>query len=170
MKALYTHRVTRHKIGEVAAIRVERPQALAEFMAGIVEGATQESMFAVAFDGRNNVISVDEIYKGTATGTSVRISELFKPLIVLGGVGLAVVHNHPSGDPEPSEQDIEITSEIIRAGRILDIEVLDHLVIGDGGKFTSIRSQQPSLWDGDVDGDIRGDFSAQLAKMLGDSN
>jgi DNA repair protein RadC len=170
VKALYSHRVTRHKIGEIAQVRVERPQALADFMAGIFEGATQESMYAVAFDGRNNVISVDEIYKGTATGTSVRISELFKPLIVLGGVGLAIVHNHPSNDPEPSEEDINITAEIIRAGRVLDVEVLDHLVIGEAGRFTSIRSQRPSLWDGDGDSDMRGDFSAQLAKMLGDSN
>lgn len=163
MKALYSHRVTRHKIGEIAQVRVERPQALADFMAGIFDGATQESMYAVSFDGRNNVISVDEIYKGTATGTSVRISELFKPLIVLGGVGLAIVHNHPSSDPEPSEEDVMITAEIIRAGRILDVEVLDHLVIGDHGRFTSIRSERPSLWDADGEGD----FGSQLAQMLG---
>lgn len=167
MKALYSHRVTRHKIGEIAQVRVERPQALADFMAGIFDGATQESMYAVSFDGRNNVISVDEIYKGTATGTSVRISELFKPLIVLGGVGLAIVHNHPSSDPEPSDEDIKITAEIIRAGRILDVEVLDHLVIGEAGRFTSIRSQRPSMWDADSDGGIDGDFREHLAAMLG---
>ncbi len=166
MKKLYEHRVTRHKIGEMATTRVERPQALADFMAGIVEGATQESMFAVAFDGRNNVISVDEIYKGTATGTSVRIAELFKPVIVLGGVGIAVVHNHPSGDPEPSNEDIKITEEIVKAGQILDITILDHLVIGTDGKFTSIRSQNPSMFEPDQEPD----FGTQLAAMLGSNN
>lgn len=149
MKKLYEHRVTRHKIAEVATARVESPRSLHQFMAPIVEGDTQESMFAVAFDGRNNVISVDRIYTGTATGTSVRIAELFKPVVVLGGVGIAIVHNHPSGDPEPSTEDIKITEEIIRAGQILDITILDHLVIGDSDRFTSIRSQNPSMFEGD---------------------
>ena len=165
MKRLYEHRVTRHKIGEMPSARVESPKVLAEFMAGFVDGATQESMFAIAFDGRNNVISVDEIYKGTATGTSVRISELFKPVIVLGGVGIALVHNHPSGDPEPSKEDIKITEEIVKAGKILDITILDHLVIAESGKFVSIRSQHPNMFE-----PVQEDFHSQLESMLSATN
>lgn len=167
MKSIYGHRVTRHKIGEIATARVESPKSLADFMAPIVEGQTQESMFAVAFDGRNNVLSVDEIYKGTATGTSIRIGELFKPLIVLGGVGVALVHNHPSGDPEPSEEDYKVTKAIVDAGNILDVTVLDHLVIGEGGKFVSIRSQRPSMFDGDAEVP---DFPQELVKLLNHDN
>jgi DNA repair protein RadC len=63
----------------------------------------------------------------------------------LGGVGFALVHNHPSGDPEPSEEDVRLTAEVVAAARLLDLELLDHLVIGHG-RWSSIRSQRPSVW------------------------
>jgi len=78
----------------------------------------------------------------------VRIADLFRLAVNIGGVGLVVLHNHPSGDPEPSEQDIQLTREIIRAARVLDIEFLDHLVYGGASeeKYYSIRAANSELW------------------------
>jgi len=94
------------------------------------------------------MIGYEKIYQGTATGTSVRIADLFRLAVNIGGVGLVVVHNHPSGDPEPSEQDMQLTLEIIKAARLLDIEFLDHLVYGGASeqKFYSIRAANSELW------------------------
>ena len=62
-----------------------------------------------------------------------------------GGVGFGLVHNHLSGDPEPSEGDLRLTAEVVAAARLLDLEFLDHLVIGHG-RWVSIRSQRPAIW------------------------
>jgi DNA repair protein RadC len=90
------------------------------------------------------------VYSGTATGTSVRIAELFRYAMASGGVGIVLVHNHPSGDPEPSLEDLKLTREVLKAANIMDIEFLDHLVVADGG-YTSIRSQNPSIWTDEVE-------------------
>jgi DNA repair protein RadC len=62
------------------------------------------------------------------------------------GVGMVLVHNHPSGDHQQSDEDARLTFDVIKAARLLDIEMLDHLVIGKDG-FTSIRSNQPGMWE-----------------------
>ncbi|MEI6271261.1 MAG: JAB domain-containing protein, partial [Chloroflexota bacterium] len=90
-------------------------------------------------------VTLHKVYVGTATGTSVRIAEILRPVLDAGGVGFAVVHNHPSGDPEPSEEDVRLTAEVAAAARLLDLEFLDHLVIG-GDRWVSIRSQRPTIW------------------------
>jgi DNA repair protein RadC len=105
-----------------------------------------ESLWVMTLDGRNGLMGVEQVYSGTATGTSVRIGELFRYAVSAGGCGIVLVHNHPSGDAEPSEEDIKLTKEVIAASRVLDIEILDHLVIGAGGAYRSIRSENQSLW------------------------
>ncbi len=138
--------VVRHAIADAAPFRVERPAAAVELFREDAERLTQESLWVMTLDGRNGLTGIERVYTGTATGTSVRIGELFRYAIATGGVGIVLVHNHPSGDPEPSDEDVRLTSEVIAAAQLLDIQVLDHLVIG-GDKFTSIRSQRGSLWE-----------------------
>jgi DNA repair protein RadC len=96
-------------------------------------------------DGRNGLLGIDQVYTGTATGTSVRIGELFRYAVAVGGVGIVLVHNHPSGDAQPSNEDVNLTKEAIAASKLLDIEVLDHLVIGESS-YESIRTANGSLW------------------------
>ena len=110
------------------------------------ERMTQESLWVMTLDGRNGLMGIERVYTGTATGTSVRIGELFRYAVSAGGVGIVLVHNHPSGDPEPSDEDVRLTSEVIAAAQLLDIQVLDHLVVA-ADKFTSIRSQRGELWE-----------------------
>ena len=138
--------VVRHAIAEAAPFRVERPIAAVELFREDAERLTQESLWVMTLDGRNGLMGIERVYTGTATGTSVRIGELFRYAVAAGGVGIVLVHNHPSGDPEPSDEDVRLTGEVIAAAQLLDIQVLDHLVVA-ADKFTSIRSQRGELWE-----------------------
>jgi DNA repair protein RadC len=138
--------VVRHEIAEAQPYRVERPVAAVELFRADADRLTQESLWVMTLDGRNGLMGIERVYQGTATGTSVRIGELFRYAVAAGGCGIVVVHNHPSGDAQPSDEDIRLTSEVIAASKLLDIEILDHLVIGAGGAYRSIRSENQSLW------------------------
>jgi len=125
--------------------RVQSPADLAALATPLLARREQEELHVAVVDGRNGLLGLHQVYVGTATGTSVRIAELLRPVIDGGGVGFALVHNHPSGDPEPSEEDLRLTVEVAAAARLLDLEFLDHLVIGRG-RWASIRSQRPTIW------------------------
>jgi len=125
--------------------RVQAPADLAAIAQPIFGRSAQEQLHIAIVDGRNGLLELRHVYTGTATGTSVRIGELLRPVLEAHGVGFAAVHNHPSGDPEPSDEDLRLTSELLAAARLLDIEFLDHLVIGHG-RWVSIRSKQPTIW------------------------
>jgi DNA repair protein RadC len=125
--------------------RVQAPADLAAIAQPIFGRSAQEQLHIAIVDGRNGLLDLRHVYTGTATGTSVRIGELLRPVLEAHGVGFAAVHNHPSGDPEPSDEDLRLTSELLAAARLLDIEFLDHLVIGHG-RWVSIRSKQPTIW------------------------
>lgn len=125
--------------------RVQSPADLAALAMPLLARRDHEELHVAVVDGRNGLLALRQVYVGTATGTSVRIAELLRPVLDLGGVGFALVHNHPSGDPEPSEEDVRLTAEVAAAARLLDLELLDHLVIGHG-RWSSIRSQRPSVW------------------------
>ncbi len=125
--------------------RVQSPADLAALATPLLARREQEELHVAVVDGRNGLLALHQVYVGTATGTSVRIAELLRPVVDGGGVGFALVHNHPSGDPEPSEEDLRLTGEVVAAARLLDLEFLDHLVIGRG-RWVSIRSQRPTIW------------------------
>ena len=125
--------------------RVQSPADLAALAMPLLARREQEELHVAVVDGRNGLLALHQVYVGTATGTSVRIAELLRPVVEGGGVGFALVHNHPSGDPEPSEEDLRLTAEVAAAARLLDLEFLDHLVIGRG-RWASIRSQRPTIW------------------------
>jgi DNA repair protein RadC len=100
----------------------------------------QEELRIILLDTRNRVLSVVPIYRGSVNNSQVRVGELFKAAIRANSAALIVVHNHPSGDPNPSPEDVAITRSIVQAGKLMDIDVLDHLVIGRG-KFVSLKER-----------------------------
>ena len=100
----------------------------------------QEELRVILLDTRNAVLRIVKIYQGSLNSAQVRIGELFKPAIKENAAALIVAHNHPSGDPSPSQDDIRVTREIVKAGRLLDIQVLDHLVIGRG-RYVSLKER-----------------------------
>lgn len=101
---------------------------------------TQEELRVLLLDTRNRVLRIETIYRGSLNSSQVRVGELFKAAISRNAASLIVVHNHPSGDPTPSPDDVAVTRAIVQAGKLLDIDVLDHLVIGLG-KFVSLKER-----------------------------
>jgi DNA repair protein RadC len=83
-------------------------------------------------DTKHRVLAIRTVYQGSVNQAQVRVGEVFREAIRHNGVALIVVHNHPSGDPTPSAADVALTSELAKAGELLDVEMLDHLVIGRG--------------------------------------
>ncbi len=98
----------------------------------------QEQLRVVLLDTKHRVLAIRTIYQGSVNQAQVRIAELFREAIRHNAVALVAVHNHPSGDPTPSAADVALTTEIARAGDLLDVEVLDHLIIGQG-RHASLR-------------------------------
>jgi DNA repair protein RadC len=100
----------------------------------------QEHLRVILLDTRNHVLDTVEVYRGSVNSSQVRVGEVFKAAIRRGAPALIVVHNHPSGDPTPSPDDVAVTRAFVQAGKLLDVEVLDHLVIGQGG-FVSLKER-----------------------------
>jgi len=102
--------------------------------------AEQERLAVALLDVKNSVIGVLTVYLGNTSGATVRVAEVFRDAVRLNASALVVAHNHPSGDPAPSAEDLALTSELAAAGRLLDIELLDHLILGDEDRTVSMRA------------------------------
>ncbi|HLD94852.1 MAG TPA: DNA repair protein RadC [Anaerolineales bacterium] len=106
-----------------------------------MSGLAQEHLRELILDTRNRVVDIEELYKGSINFTSARIAEIFKPAIVRESAAIILVHNHPSGDPTPSPDDLALTKAVREAGQLLDIELLDHLIIGQG-RYISMKERK----------------------------
>jgi len=98
---------------------------------------TEEVFGVVSLDARNRAVSQEIVSRGTRTFCCVHPREVFRPAILARAVSVLLVHNHPSGDPTPSREDIELTARLRDAGKILGINVLDHIIVG-GAAFRSL--------------------------------
>ena len=99
----------------------------------------QEQVRVLLLDRQLRIVGQRTIYQGNAYSALVRAAEVFKPAIVESAPSLIVVHNHPSGDATPSQNDIDLTKDLVEVGTLLGVELLDHIVIGDG-TFASIKN------------------------------
>jgi DNA repair protein RadC len=100
----------------------------------------QEYLKVFLLDTRNQVLDIVEVYHGCVNSSQVRIAEIFKPAIQRMAPAIICCHNHPSGDCTPSPDDVAVTRAMVQAGKLLDIQVLDHLVLGKG-KFVSLKER-----------------------------
>lgn len=100
----------------------------------------REELRVVILNAKNVVLRISTVYQGNVSASLVRVGELFRDAIRASASGVILVHNHPSGDPTPSPDDLHLTAEAIAAGRLLDIDVLDHLVVGHDS-FVSLRDR-----------------------------
>lgn len=100
----------------------------------------QEHLRVILLDRRNRVLETVEVYKGSVNSSQIRVGEVFKEAIRRNASAMIVTHNHPSGDPTPSPDDVAVTRAIVQAGKLLDVEVLDHLVIGQG-RWVSLKER-----------------------------
>lgn len=99
----------------------------------LLRDRTREMFISVLLDGKNRVLREDTVSVGSLTSSIVHPREVFAVAIRESADGVVFVHNHPSGDPAPSIEDVEITNRLLEVGRLVGIRVLDHVVIGDGG-------------------------------------
>ena len=109
---------------------LDNPATVVSFMRETNRLLSVESFQALLLNTRKRLIRVEEISEGTLDTIIVHPREVFRAAIVANAAGIVLVHNHPSGDPTPSEADIKVTRDLIRAGQLLKIEVVDHVIIG----------------------------------------
>jgi len=100
----------------------------------------REELRVVILDTKNHVLRVQTVYQGNVSSSLVRVGELYRDAVRLNAASIILVHNHPSGDPTPSPDDLHLTAEALAAGRLLDIGLLDHLVIGHDA-YVSLRDR-----------------------------
>ena len=119
--------------------RVRTPADLAERLLPAMGHLPREELRSVLLNTKNAVTGMVTVYAGNVAGSPVRVGEVFRDAVRRHAAALVVVHNHPSGDPAPSPEDLRITRELAEAGRLLDVELVDHLVIGHG-RWVSLRA------------------------------
>ena len=113
------------------------PQSIAEYVMEDMRFLPQEQLRAVYLSTKNQLIAVRTLTIGTINSSLAKSREVFRFAIQYNAAAVVLVHNHPSGDPAPSSDDIAVTRQIAQAGHIMEIPVLDHIIIGDG-TFTSL--------------------------------
>jgi DNA repair protein RadC len=119
---------------------IGNPKDAADLVRYEMSALEQEHLRVILLDRRNRVLETVEVYKGSVNSSQVRVGELFREAIRKNASAIIVVHNHPSGDPTPSPDDVAITRAMVQSGKLLDVEVLDHLVIGQG-KWVSLKER-----------------------------
>ncbi len=120
--------------------RITSPQDVAGMLMVEMGRLEQEEVRVVLLNTKNEVLQVVCVYRGSLTSAPVRVAEVFNAAIRWNACAIIIAHNHPSGDPSPSAEDVAVTREIVEAGKLLGIDVLDHLVIGQG-RWASLRER-----------------------------
>ncbi len=119
--------------------QIRTPADIAEQLVPAMGHLEREELRVILLNTKNVVTAMETVYHGNLAGSSVRVGEVYRSAVRRQAAAAVVVHNHPSGDPSPSGEDLRITGELAQAGRVLDIDLLDHLVIGHG-RWVSLRA------------------------------
>lgn len=102
---------------------------------------TQEIFGVISMNIKNRVIGCEIIHKGAMNSAIVHPRDVFKMALMKGAAHIMVFHNHPSGDPTPSPQDIEVTKRLVDAGEIIGVHLTDHIIVGDDGNYVSLMER-----------------------------
>ena len=118
---------------------ISKPVEGAKIIKAYIGNSDRENFVIACLDTRNNITAINTVSIGTINETIVHPREIFKIAILANSANIIIAHNHPSGNPSPSREDIEFTKKIVSAWKLLDIEVLDHIVVGDDEKYFSFK-------------------------------
>lgn len=121
--------------------QINCPRDASDIAAEFLAGADREHFVIFCLDTKNNLNAINTVSVGTLNSSLVHPREVYKPAILANSNAIILIHTHPSGDPTPSREDIEVTKRLVEAGNILGIEVVDHLVIGDDGRYASFKER-----------------------------
>jgi DNA repair protein RadC len=105
-----------------------------------VEEEAQEVFGILILNTKNKIVAVHEVSRGTLNSSLVCPREVFKPAVLHNAAAIVCFHNHPSGDPEPSKEDIKTTNRLVEAGEIMGIKIFDHIIVGDDG-YVSLKER-----------------------------
>jgi DNA repair protein RadC len=119
---------------------IQSPDDAAALLLYEMGALEQEHLRVLLLDTRNRLIRMVDVYRGSLNTSIIRVGEAFRDAVRANAASIIVVHNHPSGDPTPSSEDVNVTRALVEAGRLLDIEVLDHLVIGKNS-YISLKAK-----------------------------
>ena len=130
----------RFKVSVLTQIKISKPSDVAKLVLDELRMLRQEVLILINLDTKNKVISKKEIFKGGLNSSLVHPREIFKEAVKDSAASIIICHNHPSGDPTPSRDDINITTRLKECGKMMGIELLDHLIIGDN-RFISLKEK-----------------------------
>jgi len=125
--------------------RIKSPDDAYRIVAPRLRRLKRETFKALCLNTKNQLIRVETISIGSLDASVVHPREVFRLAIQESAAAVILAHNHPSGDPEPSRQDIELTRRITEAGRLMGIEVLDHIIVGEDGRYVSLKDHGVSF-------------------------
>lgn len=141
------------EIAEFASAPVRRAQDAARIGKILTEHDTRERFLAFALDVQNNLVGFFTVSLGTLTSSLVHPREVFQPAILANAAAVIVLHNHPTGDPEPSQADRDVTRRLLRAGHLLGVPLVDHVIVTHTGAYRSMREcmdfEAPGIDGGD---------------------
>jgi DNA repair protein RadC len=130
-----------------SAERLDQPQIAGEFLVSRLQGESREVFGFVGLDGRHRFLAIHELSLGTRTQAPVDGAELFRLALLDRACGVLLFHNHPSGDLEPSRDDLDLTRRLVMGGQLVGVTVHDHLIIGSG-RWLSLRSARAEIFSG----------------------
>lgn len=134
-----TRRIRRSMAMDAPSQNISHPESVAQIVRHVTKGDARESFLVFFIDSKNNLLGYEVIAVGSLVGVEIHPRELFRPAIVAPAAAIIVAHNHPSGDSTPSQEDLFLTERIQKAGELLGIPLMDHVVVTDDD-FTSIHS------------------------------
>jgi DNA repair protein RadC len=120
---------------------LDTPAKVFRFMSRVLLRRDRETFVRLDLDARNRVLGWEIVSVGTLTQSLVHPREVFKAAILSNAVGIIVMHNHPSGDPAPSPEDMRTTERLVEAGKLLGVPLIDHLIVTDDGGFFSFKEK-----------------------------
>lgn len=127
-------------IKQSSLVTIRSPQDAAQYLMELLKLEQQEKFYVLYLNTKNQVVYEKAVFVGSLNASIVHPREVFKEAVKWSAASIIVSHNHPSGDPDPSREDIEVTKRLVEAGTILGIECLDHIIIGDG-RFISLKEK-----------------------------
>ncbi len=119
---------------------IQSPADAANLLDYFIGALDHEEMWVINLNRRNHVVNLVKLYQGSVSSSQVRIGEVFRQAILDNSSAIIVAHNHPSSDISPSPDDVAVTRAIVQAGKLLDIDVLDHVICSQG-KFCSLKER-----------------------------
>jgi DNA repair protein RadC len=121
--------------------RMTCAREISQILGEVTKEDFDESFYAIALDTKNRILHVYPVAKGNGSGVTIKIGDIFRTVLIAGGNAVAIAHNHPCGDPEPSPEDLALGSRVREAADLLGIRFLDNIVIGERGLYWSAQEK-----------------------------